>query len=225
MQKYGITAEQAGDWSPDLKWLLREKKGHARPYAPGDRPLAGVPGVPQPADERGRALDRGPARGRRRRHARLRRGPRDPGRMAARRRDAGAAGRRGEGERRLGHYWGTADAGCARGERHETAQVQGLRETGATGLEPAFSGVTGRETQQAASGPARPRRAGKSLGQRFPGLVDRLVAPVRRRPSRGRSDVFRTSDKLASRRSQPERRDWMGMTFRFRLVLSDGSPA
>jgi hypothetical protein len=46
MQKYGITAEQAGDGSPDLKWLLREKKGHARPYAPGDQPLAGVQAFP-----------------------------------------------------------------------------------------------------------------------------------------------------------------------------------
>ncbi len=37
MRKYGITAEQAGDGSPDLTWLLRENKGEARPYAPGDR--------------------------------------------------------------------------------------------------------------------------------------------------------------------------------------------
>jgi glyoxylase-like metal-dependent hydrolase (beta-lactamase superfamily II) len=37
MQKYGITAEQAGDGSPDLVWLLRESKGEARPYSPGDR--------------------------------------------------------------------------------------------------------------------------------------------------------------------------------------------
>jgi len=37
MDTYGITAEQAGDGSPDLVWLLREEKGEARPYAPGDR--------------------------------------------------------------------------------------------------------------------------------------------------------------------------------------------
>lgn len=37
MDTYGITAEQAGDGSPDVVWLLREKKGEARPYAPGDR--------------------------------------------------------------------------------------------------------------------------------------------------------------------------------------------
>ena len=37
MQKYGITAEQAGEGSPDLAWLLRENQGEARPYAPGDR--------------------------------------------------------------------------------------------------------------------------------------------------------------------------------------------
>ena len=37
MDTYGITAEQAGDGSPDVVWLLREGKGEARPYAPGDR--------------------------------------------------------------------------------------------------------------------------------------------------------------------------------------------
>jgi hypothetical protein len=37
MRKYGITAEQAGDGSPDLAWLFRENKGEARPYSPGDR--------------------------------------------------------------------------------------------------------------------------------------------------------------------------------------------
>jgi glyoxylase-like metal-dependent hydrolase (beta-lactamase superfamily II) len=37
MQKYGITAEQAGDGSPDLAWLVREKKDEARSYSPGDR--------------------------------------------------------------------------------------------------------------------------------------------------------------------------------------------
>lgn len=37
MDMYGITAEQAGDGSPDVVWLLREHKGEARPYAPGDR--------------------------------------------------------------------------------------------------------------------------------------------------------------------------------------------
>jgi hypothetical protein len=37
MRKYGITAEQAGDGSPDLTWLIRENKGEACLYAPGDR--------------------------------------------------------------------------------------------------------------------------------------------------------------------------------------------
>ena len=37
MDTYGITAEQARDGSPDVVWLLREKKGEARPYSPGDR--------------------------------------------------------------------------------------------------------------------------------------------------------------------------------------------
>ena len=36
MDTYGITAEQAGDGSPDLVWLLREQQGDARPYSPGD---------------------------------------------------------------------------------------------------------------------------------------------------------------------------------------------
>jgi glyoxylase-like metal-dependent hydrolase (beta-lactamase superfamily II) len=42
MHKYGITAEQAGDGSPDLVWLLRENKGEARPYSPGDRLPFGI---------------------------------------------------------------------------------------------------------------------------------------------------------------------------------------
>jgi glyoxylase-like metal-dependent hydrolase (beta-lactamase superfamily II) len=37
MDSYGITAEQAGDGSPDLVWLLREGKGEARPYTAGER--------------------------------------------------------------------------------------------------------------------------------------------------------------------------------------------
>jgi glyoxylase-like metal-dependent hydrolase (beta-lactamase superfamily II) len=37
MDTYGLTAEQAGDGSPDLVWLFRAKKGEARPYSPGDR--------------------------------------------------------------------------------------------------------------------------------------------------------------------------------------------
>ena len=42
MQTYGITAEQAGDGSPDVVWLLKEGKGEARPYAAGDRLDVGV---------------------------------------------------------------------------------------------------------------------------------------------------------------------------------------
>jgi glyoxylase-like metal-dependent hydrolase (beta-lactamase superfamily II) len=37
METYGLTAEQAGDGSPDVVWLVRENKGEARPYAAGDR--------------------------------------------------------------------------------------------------------------------------------------------------------------------------------------------
>ena len=46
MQTYGITAEQAGDGSPDVVWLLKEGKGDARPYAPGDRLDIGVDAFP-----------------------------------------------------------------------------------------------------------------------------------------------------------------------------------
>jgi glyoxylase-like metal-dependent hydrolase (beta-lactamase superfamily II) len=42
MQTYGITAEQAGDGSPDLAWLLKEGIGEARLYAAGDRLDVGV---------------------------------------------------------------------------------------------------------------------------------------------------------------------------------------
>jgi glyoxylase-like metal-dependent hydrolase (beta-lactamase superfamily II) len=37
MDMYGVTAEQAGEGSPDLVWLLREQQVEARPYAPGER--------------------------------------------------------------------------------------------------------------------------------------------------------------------------------------------
>lgn len=42
MKTYGITAEQAGDGSPDLIWLLREHKGDARPFTAGDQLPVGV---------------------------------------------------------------------------------------------------------------------------------------------------------------------------------------
>ncbi len=37
METYGLTAEQAGEGSPDVVWLLREGKGEARPYEACDR--------------------------------------------------------------------------------------------------------------------------------------------------------------------------------------------
>jgi glyoxylase-like metal-dependent hydrolase (beta-lactamase superfamily II) len=46
MQTYGITAEQAGDGSPDVVWLLKEGIGEARVYAAGDRLDAGVEAFP-----------------------------------------------------------------------------------------------------------------------------------------------------------------------------------
>jgi glyoxylase-like metal-dependent hydrolase (beta-lactamase superfamily II) len=46
MQTYGLTAEQAGDGSPDVVWLLKEGTGEAHPYAAGDRLDVGVETFP-----------------------------------------------------------------------------------------------------------------------------------------------------------------------------------
>ena len=46
IETYGITAEQAGDGSPDVVWLLKEGIGEARPYAAGDRLDVGVDTYP-----------------------------------------------------------------------------------------------------------------------------------------------------------------------------------
>jgi glyoxylase-like metal-dependent hydrolase (beta-lactamase superfamily II) len=46
MEKYGITAEQAGDGSPDVVWLLKEGIGEAHPYMAGDRLDVGVEAFP-----------------------------------------------------------------------------------------------------------------------------------------------------------------------------------
>jgi glyoxylase-like metal-dependent hydrolase (beta-lactamase superfamily II) len=46
MRMYGITAEQAGDGSPDVVWLLKEGIGEAHPYAAGDRLDVGVEAFP-----------------------------------------------------------------------------------------------------------------------------------------------------------------------------------
>jgi glyoxylase-like metal-dependent hydrolase (beta-lactamase superfamily II) len=46
MKRYGITAEQAGEGSPDVVWLLKEGKGDARPYSAGDRLSVGVEAFP-----------------------------------------------------------------------------------------------------------------------------------------------------------------------------------
>jgi glyoxylase-like metal-dependent hydrolase (beta-lactamase superfamily II) len=46
MDTYGITAEQAGDGSPDLVWLLKEGRGEAHPYSAGDRLPVGVQAFP-----------------------------------------------------------------------------------------------------------------------------------------------------------------------------------
>ena len=68
MDTYGITAEQAGDGSPDVVWLLRENKGEARPYSTGDR-LPSEPTSSRGTRRMTRCLDRGPACGHLRRHA------------------------------------------------------------------------------------------------------------------------------------------------------------
>jgi len=46
VETYGITAEQAGEGSPDLAWLVREGIGEAHPYAAGDRLDVGVEALP-----------------------------------------------------------------------------------------------------------------------------------------------------------------------------------
>jgi hypothetical protein len=42
MRKWGLSAEQAGDGSPDVVWLLKEGIGEAHPYQAGDRLDLGV---------------------------------------------------------------------------------------------------------------------------------------------------------------------------------------
>ncbi len=42
IDKFGVTAEQAGEGSPDLGWLLKEGGGEAHLYLPDDRPPAGI---------------------------------------------------------------------------------------------------------------------------------------------------------------------------------------
>ncbi len=46
MQKYGLTAEQAGDGSRDVVWLLKEGIGEAHLYSAGDRLDVGVEAFP-----------------------------------------------------------------------------------------------------------------------------------------------------------------------------------
>jgi hypothetical protein len=46
MQAYGITAEQAGDGSPDLRWLRDGEAGEAHWYSAGDRLPIGVQAFP-----------------------------------------------------------------------------------------------------------------------------------------------------------------------------------
>jgi glyoxylase-like metal-dependent hydrolase (beta-lactamase superfamily II) len=42
MEKWGLTAEQVGDGSPDVAWLVRQGVGEAHPYTAGDRLDVGV---------------------------------------------------------------------------------------------------------------------------------------------------------------------------------------
>ena len=46
MEKWGLTAEQVGDGSPDVVWLLKQGIGEARPYAAGDQLDVGVEAFP-----------------------------------------------------------------------------------------------------------------------------------------------------------------------------------
>ena len=46
MRMFGITEDQAGDGSPDLVWLRRERPDNWRPYAAGDRLPGGIEAFP-----------------------------------------------------------------------------------------------------------------------------------------------------------------------------------
>jgi len=46
MDKYGITAERAGDGSPDLRWLLTGEAGEAHWYSPDEGAPAGIEAFP-----------------------------------------------------------------------------------------------------------------------------------------------------------------------------------
>lgn len=46
MEKWGLTAEQVGEGSPDVRWLVKEGKGEAHPYTAGDRLDVGVEAFP-----------------------------------------------------------------------------------------------------------------------------------------------------------------------------------
>jgi hypothetical protein len=46
METFGLTAEQVGEGSPDLRWLVKERIGEARPYEAGDRLDVGVQAFP-----------------------------------------------------------------------------------------------------------------------------------------------------------------------------------
>jgi glyoxylase-like metal-dependent hydrolase (beta-lactamase superfamily II) len=46
MQKFGVTAEQAGDGSPDVRWLLDGEAGEGHFYLAGDRLPVGVEAFP-----------------------------------------------------------------------------------------------------------------------------------------------------------------------------------
>jgi hypothetical protein len=46
MERYGLTAERAGDGSPDVVWLLKDGIAEARLYAAGDRLDVGVEAFP-----------------------------------------------------------------------------------------------------------------------------------------------------------------------------------
>jgi len=46
MEKWDLTAEQVGEGSPDVAWLIREGIGEARPFAAGDRLDVGVDVLP-----------------------------------------------------------------------------------------------------------------------------------------------------------------------------------
>ncbi len=111
MEKWGLTAEQAGDGSPDVVWLLKEGIGEAHPYAAGDDLDVGVHVFPgQKPNDMVLWVEK-PSRRRRGRHAaRLRQRTAHQPSLAGPGHDAGAGRRESASAARLARGTRARDA-------------------------------------------------------------------------------------------------------------------